>query len=306
MSHLLVDLALSRADVSRAAQLRNSQDWLAVDQARVLVLNENKLPVRVDQSLHWISAHEIAPEVLANAILLGQESELIFVAVFDHDLPDTDLAWTSLREVGAALSSFDVGLATAATALSVWHRTHQFCNKCGSSTKISQAGWARRCLANDHEIFPRTEPAVIVAVEDAAGRILLGRRIEWAPEWFSTLAGFVEAGESAETTVVREVAEESGVLVDPTSIRYLGSQPWPFPASLMLGYRALALTTDLAADPDEMAEVRWFSRAQLAEACASGELSLPSNVSVAWRLIEDWYGEDLPLAWSRQPQQRVN
>lgn len=306
MSHLLVDLALSRADVSRAAQLRNSQDWLSVGQSRVLVVNENKLPVRLDQSLHWVAAQEIAPEALANAILLGQHADVTFVAVLDHDLPEIELDWTSLREVGAALSSFDVGLATAATALSVWHRTHEFCNKCGSRTRISQAGWARRCLENDHEIFPRTEPAVIVAVEDTAGRILLGRRVEWAPEWFSTLAGFVEAGESAETTVVREVAEESGVQVDPASLRYLGSQPWPFPASLMLGYRASALTTDLQADPEEMAEVRWFSRSELAQSCASGELSLPSNVSVAWRLIEDWYGEDLPLAWSRQPQQRVN
>lgn len=306
MSRILLDLALSRGVIDRAAHLRQEINWSDLTRIELLVLNEHKLPLRENSDLHWLRADEFDDFDQSEAILLGQDEQTTYAALLDKSLAGSDLVWESLREVGAALSAHDVGLATAATALSAWHKSHQFCNRCGSSTTMSKAGWARRCIANDHEIFPRTEPAVIVAVEDTQGRILLGRRVEWAEQWFSTLAGFVEAGESAEATVVREVAEESGALIDPASLRYLGSQPWPFPASLMLGYRATALTTQISPDPEELAEVRWFTRAELAQECASGRLRLPSNVSVAWRLVEDWYGEVLPVEWSRQPQVKVS
>jgi NAD+ diphosphatase len=140
---------------------------------------------------------------------------------------------------------------------------------------------------------------MIVAVEDEQERILLGRRTGWESTWFSTLAGFVEAGESCEAAVVREVLEESGIHVDPESLRYLGSQPWPFPASLMMGYRAKALSTEVELHDEEMHEVRWFSRTEFLQACTTGDLKLPNPTSIAWRLIEHWYGQELQRSWSR-------
>jgi len=157
------------------------------------------------------------------------------------------------------------------------------------------------CSVDDSSHFPRTDPAVIVLVRDDDDRALLGRQVRWEPTWFSTLAGFVEAGESAEAAVRREVEEESGVRIGtrPEDLQYLGSQPWPFPASLMLGYHAFAADPSIHVDGEEIAEARWLSRAELAQACATGEVSLPPAVSIARKLIERWYGESLPGDWSR-------
>ena len=140
---------------------------------------------------------------------------------------------------------------------------------------------------------------VIVLITDDADRALLGRRAEWPEGWYSTLAGFVEAGESAELTVVREMAEEAGVTVD--RLDYLGSQPWPFPASLMLGYRARMAdgSPDPVPDGEEITEVRWFTREQMREGCDSGTVRIPPSVSIARRLVEHWYGGPLPASASR-------
>jgi NAD+ diphosphatase len=211
----------------------------------------------------------------------------------------TDVNWASLRDVGAQLSATDVGLATAAVALATWHDGHQYCPRCGSATQIAMAGWSRLCAQDQIEQYPRTEPAMIVAVEDLAGRILLGRRREWPEGWLSTLAGFVEAGESCEAAVIREVFEESGIHVDLQSLKYMGSQPWPFPASLMLAYRAVATSTEVDMQDDEMTEVQWFTREELSAACISESLKLPSPVSIAFRLIQSWYGQDIPMQWCR-------
>ena len=304
---LLADLALSRFTVDRAAHIRSQADWLdqawAADTTRVLIVHDNRVPVTDELSIVWLkpTATELAhiDRDSDTLVLLGADDDHTYVGVLNFACEIDGVTWASLRDIGARLSSLDVGLATAGTALAQWHRTHQFCNSCGAATVITAAGWARTCPAESRELYPRTEPAVIAAIEDADGRILLGRRNEWQPGWFSTLAGFVEAGESAEAALHREILEESGVHIDARSIRYLGSQPWPFPASLMLGYRATATSTTIVADEEEMAEVRWFSRDEFIAECNSGALRLPNPVSLAWRLIESWFGQPLESTWSR-------
>lgn len=188
-----------------------------------------------------------------------------------------------------------------AVALDNWLRTHTRCPRCGTETVFHDAGWSRRCPADGTDHFPRTDPAVIVLVRDRDDRALLGRQVRWPEGWFSTLAGFVEAGESAEAAVRREVQEESGVVVSSATddLWYLGSQPWPFPCSLMLGYHAWTDDPTVAVDGEEIGEARWFTRDELADACASGEVRLPPPISIARRLVERWYGAELPGDWSR-------
>ncbi len=184
-----------------------------------------------------------------------------------------------------------------AVALANWHAGHPRCPRCGAPTAPSQAGWSRTCPEDSSQHFPRSDPAVIVLITDDDDRALLGRRGEWPEGRYSTLAGFVEAGESAEMAVRREMLEEAGVDVD--RLDYLGSQPWPFPASLMLGYRARLAPGSGVATPDgvEITELRWFTRDELREVSAAGSVAVPPSISIARRLIEHWYGGELPGAW---------
>ncbi len=203
------------------------------------------------------------------------------------DLP-AGCTWSMLREVGHVLADLDADLATTAVALSEWHRRTTRCPRCGAVTRTELAGWVRRCPEDGGEEHPRTDAAVIMAVTDDADRILLAHGAHWAPGRFSTLAGFVEPGESLETAVRREVAEEVGVEVG--EVTYVGSQPWPFPASLMVGFRARALTTAITLDAQEVTDARWFTRAELHAAVRDGEVGLPRATSIALALIEEWYG----------------
>jgi NAD+ diphosphatase len=195
----------------------------------------------------------------------------------------------SLREIGAALSPLEIGLALHAVALSNWHTSHPRCSKCGAGTTSSLGGAVRVCDQCDTQHHPRTDSAVIVLVRDADDRILLGRQAVWPEGRFSTFAGFLEPGETFEQCVSREVFEESGVSV--SQINYLGSQPWPFPASIMIAFEAL-IDDPAAARPDgeEIVEVRWYSRAQLKSAMEDGSLLLPPGISVARKMIERWFG----------------
>ena len=203
-----------------------------------------------------------------------------------HALPGT--RWVSLREIGTLLDDTGAGLLTASVAMAHWHAGHRFCSRCGTGTGPVQAGWARECPQCGAEHYPRTDGAVIMAIVDAADRILLGRQARWPARRYSCLAGFVEPGESLEAAVRREAREEAGVAVG--EVVYRGSQPWPFPASLMLGFHARALTTEITVDGEELADARWWSREELALDVATGELLLPPAVSIARRLVEDWYG----------------
>lgn len=293
---LLAGLALARPSSWAPLTLRGDPEWWnrALDSGAVGVgVRGEHLDVAGDR-LRW---RPLSVEDAGRCVLLAEHGDRIRVAVLTDEAPD----WPSLREVGSTLDDEDAAAATAAVALAQWHHRHEHCPRCGALTEITEAGWVRRCPNDGSSHFPRTDPAVIVLVRDEQDRALLGRRSIWPEGWFSTLAGFVEAGESAEHAVVREVAEEAGVVVDGYGLNYRGSQPWPFPASLMLGYHAWTVPDSPAAEADgeEIAEVRWFSRAEMSELAGAGEVKIPPSVSIARHLIEDWFGAELPGQWSR-------
>ncbi|MDQ0825078.1 NAD+ diphosphatase [Arthrobacter sp. B2I5] len=199
-----------------------------------------------------------------------------------------DARWAGFREVAAGLTATSTALFVEASAIANWHAAHTHCPRCGTPTVVEAGGWVRRCPSDNSEHFPRTDPAIIVTVVGPDGRLLLGGGGPVDARNYSTLAGFVEPGESLEEAVVREIQEEVGVRV--TACQYLGSQSWPFPASLMLGFTAV--TEDAQATPDgvEVTRARWFSRAELQEAVLSGEITISSRLSIARSLIEHWYG----------------
>ena len=215
-------------------------------------------------------------------------------------LKQAELKRAGLREVGALLNDRDAGLLTHAVALANWHVTHTHCPRCGARTRLASAGHTRVCPVDDSEHFPRVDPAVIMLVLDSGGRCLLARNQKWPAKRVSILAGFVEPGESVEQAVAREVREEVGISVG--EVRYLGSQPWPLPQSLMLGFSARAVEDGQGAQPirvddDEIAEAHWYGREDLRVAIESGAILLPPPVSIAHRIIEAWYGAPLPGRW---------
>lgn len=190
-----------------------------------------------------------------------------------------------VRTVGALLPEDEAGLLAYARALVYWRAKHRHCGACGQPMRPQDAGHVMTCTATgcDNQSFPRIDPAIIVLVSDGE-RALLGRQASWPPGRYSTLAGFVEPGESLEDAVVREMHEEAGVIV--TDIRYHSSQPWPFPSSLMLGFTARAIGTDIALNDAELEDARWFTRDEVAR----GAVGLPPPTSVSFRLIEHWLG----------------
>lgn len=284
--------ALSRATVDRDAATR--EDPAALDSAwqRAQVLVVHQGVVLTEGTDLVLVPSEQAPD--GDRLYLGREADTAYFAV-DAPLPRRFGAQPKgLRDVGAVLSDRDAGLLVHAVALANWHATHRFCPRCGAATVPARGGSVRTCASDGSEHFPRTDPAVIVLVTDGADRCVLGRAPAWPERRFSTLAGFVEPGESAEQAVVREVEEESGLRVRDVVAR--DSQPWPFPCSLMLGFRAVC-DGNLQPDPRdrELAEVRWFTREELRAAggwgVAVGDVLLPPPVSIASRLISDWIAE---------------
>jgi NAD+ diphosphatase len=198
-------------------------------------------------------------------------------------------SWAGLRELGAELGDLDAGLLSQAIGIIEWHEHNRFSPITGAPTTVERAGWVQRDPESGREVFPRTDPAVIMLVHDGADRCVLGRQAVWPPGRFSILAGFVEPGESAEAAVVREVAEEVGIEV--TDVQYVGSQPWPFPQSLMLGFTARATGEELRIDHDEIEEARWFSREELRS--GTGPRALPPAVSIARHIIDRWVAGEL-------------
>ncbi|WP_327697557.1 MULTISPECIES: NAD(+) diphosphatase [unclassified Streptomyces] len=289
--------------IDRAAHHRLDEAWLAAawshPTTRCFVVSGGQ--VLIDETsegrteLVMTPSFE-APLTEAHRYFLGNDDDgTSYFALQKDALPgrmDQSARPAGLREAGLLLSPRDAGLMVHAVALENWQRLHRFCSRCGERTVIAAAGHIRRCQACGAEHYPRTDPAVIMAVTDEEDRILLGRQVHWPEGRFSTLAGFVEPGESIEQSVRREVFEEAGIHVG--QVEYVASQPWPFPSSLMLGFMARAVSTDIEVDGDEIHEARWFSREELRAGFESGEVLPPYGISIAARLIELWYGKPLP------------
>ncbi len=207
------------------------------------------------------------------------------------DLPP-DAGFAELRGLMARLSPEDGALAATAKALTGWHASHRFCAACGAPSLPERGGWQRRCPACGAAHFPRTDPVVIMLVL-RGNRTLIGRSAGWPPAMYSCLAGFVEPGETIEAAVRREVAEETGVRIG--RVRYLASQPWPFPASLMVGCLAVAESEEITLDPEELEAARWVSREEMAEAMAGGhaELRAPRAGAIAQAMLAAWIADRL-------------
>ena len=247
----------------------------------------------------WLKG-EVAVALAARAdgqVFLGLDGAAAVVALdlSSEEAPETlpGLAghgrFRDLREVGPLLPQADGAILAYARGLMYWHRRHRFCGRCGAPTVSRRGGHARLCSAGSCalEHFPRTDPAVIMLVHDGE-RCVLGRKRDWAPGMHSTLAGFVEPGESLEETVAREVFEEVGLPVEVSAVAYHSSQPWPFPASLMLGFHARAEHGPLTVNPEELVAALWVGRDEIRDLDESDTLRLPSRDSIARRLIEDW------------------
>ena len=286
----------------RVAERRTDADWLAArlsDAASRFTFISNRKHVVADEDTRWWSvdvAHAVtggAAHVSEHAILLGEVDGIAHFAVevHEHSLDDANVGnvreLAGVRELVGELHTTEATALAYAGALTHWHRGHQFCPVCGTATVSEQAGHVRRCRASDcgRLQFPRSDPAVICLVIDGE-RALLARRRVWPADRRSTIAGFVEPSETLEQAVQREVFEEVGIRVGRAV--YRGSQPWPFPASLMLGFWAYAQSTDIEVDGDEIAEASWFTREEIRAQSSAGLLTLPSSDSISRRLVDDW------------------
>lgn len=255
----------------------------------MLLVAEGKLRVEGERPV-WLTPAE-APEGIR--VFLGATSEGPRFAVILDRSADTD-GWASLRLLGPVMPTDQMEPVVQAVAMGEWHRRTRFCPRCGGRLTPTAAGHVLRCESCDTQQFPRSDPAVIMLIT-SGDRALLGHHRRWAEGRFSTLAGFVEAGESLERAVAREVFEETGVRVG--EVRYFASQPWPFPSSLMVGFFGTAESTDITVDGEEIVEARWFSREEILTGTSDGSLRLPGGFSISRALVEEWYGGPLPGSW---------
>ena len=296
----VLKLPLPSEAVDRAGELRLKPDELAKlwKSARILHFASGKFRIKANNELDFQSADQIAELVAGQNFAQGEELFLgldngmaYFAWCSDaEDFESFELLenYQTLRALGDFLSQLEMGLAIHTQAIANWHHSHQFCARCGLPTISANGGSIRKCTSDGSEHYPRTDGAVIVLVKDKKDRILLGRQKVWPERRFSCFAGFVEPGESFEQTVLREVFEESGTKLE--ELTYLGSQPWPFPASIMISFSAIATNPDEAIpDGEEIEEIRWLSREELRAAIADESLTLPPIMSVARKMINFWF-----------------
>jgi NAD+ diphosphatase len=282
--------------LDRSSHLRDREDWLieagrdpqaqfvAVWRAHNLLRRGEELGAVLLDAGHAVVRSAQPDQFVFLGMFRGHASFL--VELEGEAPPDVhpEGEFRELRWFGALLPRDEAGLLAYARALTLWRQRHRFCGVCGAPTRNSRGGHVLVC-SNESckgEQFPRIDPAIIVLVSDGS-RALLGRQSSWPAGRYSTIAGFVEPGESLEDAVVREVHEETGISVE--NVRYHSSQPWPFPSSLMLGFTAHALSSTITLQDGELEDARWFSRADI----AAGVIAMPSSQSISFRLIEDWY-----------------
>jgi NAD+ diphosphatase len=289
--------------IDRVSERRRDDEWLA---ARLRHKSTLFIPVWNLQDLFtegaaiepvFLSSRDVR-DLLPTAeatVLLGLKGERAVFAIglpSQGDGPPTGLVergqFLDLRQAAPALNAGDAALLAHARAMVYWHCRHRFCGVCGSPTTSIEGGYQRICMQEEcgHHHFPRMDPAIIVLVTSGAAG-LFGRKPIWPEGLYSTIAGFVEPGESLEDAVMREVREETGVQVN--TVHYHSSQPWPFPSSLMLGFTATATRRDIQVDGDELENAAWFTREELRDGLRHGTLRLPTPVSISFRLIEDWF-----------------
>jgi NAD+ diphosphatase len=291
--------------VDRVARNRRDDEWLA---ARLQDENTRFIPVWRSNNLFaadqiskpvFLRPHEVQDLVgtAGSTVLLGVDGIGAYFAIDvspgdEEDSPPPALAalgqFRDLRRVAALLDEQHCALLAYAKAIIHWHHRHRFCGDCGSPTASVEGGCVRVCTSEacGRQHFPRVDPAIIVLVA-SGDRCLLGRKPEWPTGRYSTLAGFVEPGESLEAAVIREVQEETGIEVD--EVRYFASQPWPFPSSLMLGFTARGVSEEIHVGEDELEDARWFTREQLWDSLRQGTVKLPFKLAISFHLIESWF-----------------
>jgi NAD+ diphosphatase len=331
---MTVMLKYTKMKLNRASNTRKDPLWLAAqkNQASMWLLthSDNNLFCKLQEQPHILKHCQVAHLDLSESIFLGLDEADNDTAYFALDVTNIDITdidvtqrdataldttdlganplasildeggFIDLRKAAVTLDNSVASLLALARALCFWHRSHGFCGRCGAQSQAIEAGHARQCPASlcGHLTYPRTDPAVIMLVQkrfaDGVERCLLGRQAMWPTGVFSTLAGFVDPGESLEQAVIREVQEEVGIAVN--NVSYIASQPWPFPASIMLGFIADASTETILVDKDEIDEARWFSRSELAQFGDWGDEStgykLSRKDSISRYLIDYW--QDLP------------
>ncbi|WP_235737699.1 NAD(+) diphosphatase [Nocardioides alcanivorans] len=302
MNRELPHVALSKHPHDRHGAQRQDDSWLekqwADPSTRVLTVAGTRIRPQ-DGKLVWTSPEEAIDGL---RVLLGERDQTTyFASIIDpSEAPGAREEWLMLR---AALGVLDPGQAPMvmhAIGLAEWHWATRFCPRCAGTLASRMAGHVLACEACGKEQYPRTDPAVIMLITDGEPgsreeRCLLGRNGAWPEGRYSTLAGFLEPGERLEDAVRREVWEETGVVVG--EVGYFDSQPWPLPASLMLGFFGRAIESTINVDGSEIADAIWLTRGQMQDRAASGELVLPGGVSISRSLIEEWYGGELPGAW---------
>ena len=287
--------------LDRVAEQRDVADWVTAKagspDARYLLLDAagDAFLHREEEALRWLDAGErerLLPH--ASWSLMGiVDGQPHFMLVLDenHDIAALEEAFNArrvgLREAGLLLAADEAGLFAYAKGLAHWQRETRFCARCGAPLQLISSGHRAQCTNPDcgRLHFPRTDAAIIVIVE-YQGACLLGRQAGWPPGRYSTLAGFIEPGEALEDAVRREVAEESGVIVG--EVHYHSSQPWPMPASLMVGFTATALSPTIRLRDGELEDARWFTPQQIVDGLANGSLKAPTPLSVSYQLLSHW------------------
>jgi len=288
---------MGRASDLRANEATLAQLWA---KAKIVHFSAGRLAVSAAATeLRYLSAEEITDLIMGGEFNSGERyflgldqinKEPYFAWNSSHlnlNQDEAPVGYTTLREIGGDLDEMQMELALHAVALANWHNSHPHCARCGATTSVALGGAIRRCDKDQSEHYPRTDSAVIVLVRDSQDRILLGRQAIWPEGRFSCFAGFLEPGETFEQCVEREVFEESGVPL--REINYLGSQPWPFPASIMISFEAITDSPNSARpDGEEIVEIKWLTRADLNAEVAAGTLSLPPGMSVSRKMIDRW------------------